>query len=100
MARPSQAAPVTQDDVAKSLGLSRSTVSLALRNSPKIPHARRQQIQLAAEQMGYRVNSMATALSHHRRVSKVSPRGDACGGKVWLSPGGIHPRREDAGSPV
>src|SRR5439155_26417282 len=60
-------------DIAHACGVSHVTVSLALRNSPKIPEARKLQIQEIAEKMGYRPNAMATALAHHRRMSAVTP---------------------------
>lgn len=63
----SNQAPITQQDVARALGIARSTVSRALQNSPKIPEARRKQIQAAAQAMGYHPNPMATALSHQRQ---------------------------------
>lgn len=58
--------PITQQDVARALGIADSTVSRALRNNPRIPEARRRQIQAKAEEMGYHINSMAAALSHCR----------------------------------
>lgn len=40
------------------------TVSLALRDDPRIPIARRAEIRTAAKKMGYRPNSTATTLAH------------------------------------
>jgi len=64
---------VTLRDIAQACGVSHVTVSLALRKSPKIPEARKLQIQQLAEKMGYRPNAMAAALAHHRRLSAVTP---------------------------
>ena len=73
MSQESNAYQVTQRDVAKALGISHSSVSLALRNSPKITVARREIIQKKAEEMGYRPNSAATALAHYKQSSAVPP---------------------------
>jgi DNA-binding LacI/PurR family transcriptional regulator len=60
--------PVTQGDIARALGIARSTVSRALRGNPRIPAAHRDTILAKALAMGYRPNPMATALSHRRQV--------------------------------
>lgn len=65
--------PPTQKDVAKALGLAQSTVSMALRDDPSIPEARRREIQRAAEAMGYRLNPAAAALAHHKAIARVKP---------------------------
>jgi DNA-binding LacI/PurR family transcriptional regulator len=59
--------------VARALNLSHSTVSLALRNSPKIPEERRKQIRKTAQKMGYRPNPAASALAHFKRSSAIAP---------------------------
>lgn len=64
---------VTQRDIAKHLGLSNATVSLALRDSPRIPEERRKQIRDAAEKMGYRPNPAASMLAHQKRTSRTVP---------------------------
>ncbi|WP_415909533.1 LacI family DNA-binding transcriptional regulator [Oleiharenicola sp. Vm1] len=46
----------TLEDVAKRAGVHRSTVSLALRNSPRIRPEVRARIQQIAHEMHYRVN--------------------------------------------
>lgn len=60
---------ITLRDIAQKLGVSHTTVSLALRGSPKIPEARCREIQAAVEKMNYRPNPAAAALSHFRRAS-------------------------------
>ena len=62
---------VTLRDIARSLGLSHVTVSLALRDAPQIPATRRQQIRDKAMEMGYRPNPMATALGQRRFTGKA-----------------------------
>lgn len=48
--------PLTMRDVAARAGVSRMTVSLALRNHPSLPSETRQRVRALAEQMGYRPN--------------------------------------------
>jgi DNA-binding LacI/PurR family transcriptional regulator len=60
--------PVIQDDIARALGIARSTVSRALRGNPRIPAAHRETILAKARAMGYRPNPMATALSSQRQA--------------------------------
>lgn len=62
-------AHLTLRDIARKLGVSHTTVSLALRGSPKIPEARRLFIQTEAEKMNYRPNPAAAQLSNFRRMS-------------------------------
>src|SRR5205823_5144385 len=73
---------VTLRDLARALGVSHVTVSLALRNSPKISEARRAQIKKVAEEMGYRPNAMAAALAHFKQSSKTHP---VQAGLAWLN---------------
>ncbi|MEO7932652.1 MAG: LacI family DNA-binding transcriptional regulator [Chthoniobacterales bacterium] len=73
---------VTLRDVAKTLGVSHVTVSLALRNSPKITEARRAAIKARAEEMNYQPNPMAAALAHFKQNSKVVPVSAAL---AWLN---------------
>jgi LacI family transcriptional regulator len=64
---------VTQRDIARALGVSNATVSLALRDSELLTRERREQVQAAARQMGYRPNPAAAELSRHKRNSLVPP---------------------------
>ena len=67
------AKPPTMKDVAMAAGVSRSTVSLALRNSRSIPPATRQKVFAVAGQLGYKANPLVSALMsslHARRVSQ------------------------------
>jgi LacI family transcriptional regulator len=73
---------VTLRTIAQAIGVSHVTVSLALRNNPKIPEARRQQIQALAQQMGYRPNAMAAALAYHKRTTAGTP---IKAGLAWLN---------------
>jgi LacI family transcriptional regulator len=67
----SHSSDVTLRDIGKCLGISHVTVSLALRNDPQIPPARRREVQEKAVEMGYRPNPMATALGQMRFANKA-----------------------------
>ncbi|MEZ5413142.1 MAG: hypothetical protein R3F03_02395 [Opitutaceae bacterium] len=58
--------PVTQRDVAAACKVHPSTICLALNNSPSIPLATRQRIQLTAQKLGYRPNAAARNLAFMR----------------------------------
>ena len=49
-------------DVAEAAGVHRTTVSLALRDSPKLPAATRAQVQAVAVRLGYRPDPLVSAL--------------------------------------
>ncbi len=49
-------------EIARSLGLSHTTVSEALRDSPRVNPATRRRVQKAAKAVGYRPNPLAGAL--------------------------------------
>ena len=61
---------VTMSDVAKKMGVSTATVSLALNNSPKVAPATREKILAMAESMGYHPNPYVSALMAARRHGK------------------------------
>lgn len=61
---------VTMADVAKKLGVSISTVSLALHNSPKVPKVTRDKVLAAVEELGYQTNPYVSALMAARRNGK------------------------------
>ena len=58
---------VTLKDIARHLGISHATVSLALNNSPKVAEATRKRVLAAAEEMGYRASPYVSALMAARR---------------------------------
>ncbi|MDX6767590.1 MAG: LacI family DNA-binding transcriptional regulator [Candidatus Methylacidiphilales bacterium] len=62
-----------QTEVAARLGMSQSTVSLALRGSPRLPLGTRKRVEEAARSLGYQPDPMAAALARHRHDS--SPHG-------------------------
>jgi len=57
---------VTLSDVAKKAGVHVTTVSLALRNHPRLPETTRQRIQALAAEMGYRPDPLLRALVAYR----------------------------------
>jgi DNA-binding LacI/PurR family transcriptional regulator len=63
MRRSKAANLVTIEDIARQLGLSPSTVSRALNDSPLISERTRQRVRAAAEALGYRRNELARALT-------------------------------------
>jgi LacI family transcriptional regulator len=63
----------TLEDVADRAGVHRSTVSLALRDHPRIPEATRRRICAIAEKLGYRANPLVTALMQSRRTGRKTP---------------------------
>ncbi len=71
--------------IAELAGLSPSTVSLALRNSPKIPAATRQRVLKIAKRLGYRPDGKLTELMSHLRLTG-KPNREACFGVVSLYP--------------
>ncbi|MEO5913771.1 MAG: LacI family DNA-binding transcriptional regulator [Luteolibacter sp.] len=74
-------------DLAKLVGVSHVTVSLALRDSPQISVATREKIKAVAEEHGYRPDPMLTALSNYSR-SKSEVKFHAAVGWInaWKEP--------------
>src|SRR5581483_3428345 len=58
---------ITLKDIAAKLGVTHTTVSLALKNHHRISKARREQIQRLAKQMGYVPDPFLSGLSAYRR---------------------------------
>jgi len=64
--------PVTLQDLADRAGVHRTTVSLALRDHPRIPAATRERIQQLAKELKYRANPLVTALMRSRRTGNAA----------------------------
>lgn len=64
-------APVVMADVAKAVGVSLMTVSLALRNSPRLPEGTRKRIQQVARELGYRQCPLVSALMARLRGARM-----------------------------
>ena len=58
---------VNQQDIARSVGLSQTTVSMALRKHPGIPGKTAQQVRAAARRLGYRPDPLISALMAQRQ---------------------------------
>jgi DNA-binding LacI/PurR family transcriptional regulator len=67
--------------IAKDLRISPSTVSLALRNSPKIPAETRQRVIAHAGELGYRPNAKLKEVMSQLRLVGVRPK-EACFGVI------------------
>lgn len=59
-------------DIAKKAGVHPSTVSLALRDHPRISEEVREQIKAIAHKLGYRVNPLVAALMQNRRTGRAA----------------------------
>jgi DNA-binding LacI/PurR family transcriptional regulator len=62
---------ITIRDIAERAGVHFTTVSLALRNNPKLPLATRTRIQQLALELGYKPDAMLSALSAYRATLHV-----------------------------
>ena len=58
-----RAKPITLEDIARAIGVSRATVSRALNDHPDISDATKQKVSEAAQRMGYHANLLARGLS-------------------------------------
>jgi len=68
MSRPSPAPTIRT--IAEAAGLSRTAVSLALRNSPQVSAETRSRIQELAKEMGYRQNPYVSSLMSHLKQAR------------------------------
>jgi len=67
---------ITMRDVAHATGVSRATVSLALRHHPGIPESTRARVRQAADALGYRPDPLVATLMarlHGKRTSSETP---------------------------
>jgi LacI family transcriptional regulator len=62
--------------MAAQLGISRTAVSLALRNHPAISEETRRRVRAHADLVGYRSNVLVNALMTHVRTRRVVPNGE------------------------
>jgi len=60
----------TLEDVAKQAGVHRTTVSLALRDHPRIPPETRDRVKAISARLGYRINPLVAALMQSRRLGR------------------------------
>ena len=64
------AGPVTQKEIARSLGLHPSTICLALKKDPRVPRSTLEAVQEAARKLGYVRDPMLGALSAYRNARR------------------------------
>lgn len=67
---------VTMQDVANRVGVSKMTVSLALRGDPKISAPKREIVRKTAKEMGYAPDPMLRALNLHKQKMREGLKGD------------------------
>ncbi|MGH7955475.1 MAG: LacI family DNA-binding transcriptional regulator, partial [Opitutaceae bacterium] len=60
-------------DIATRIGASHTTVSLALRNDPRITPATRQRVRRAARELGYHVDAVVSSLMARLRTMRAKP---------------------------
>ncbi|WP_372796366.1 LacI family DNA-binding transcriptional regulator, partial [Pontiella sp.] len=74
---------ITLAQIAEQLGVSTMTVSLALRNNPRISDTTREKVQQKAIELGYHPDPMLSALTHYRKASKQKIRTATL---AWINP--------------
>jgi LacI family transcriptional regulator len=86
---------VSLRDIAAELGVSHSTVSLALRDHPRISSAVKEKVRKAAAEMGYRPDPMLAALASYRRGRESHPITAAVAWiNAWSRPEDLRKHRE------
>lgn len=83
--------PVTLQDIASRAGVSKMTVSLALRGHPDTAPATRERLQQLAQEMGYKPNPLIVANMAHLRTG----RREAFAGTIAFAGVGPTPQREN-----
>lgn len=73
---------VSLRDIAAKIGVSHSTVSLSLRDHPRISAAVKERVRKTAEEMGYRPDPMLAALASYRRSKESQP---ITAGVAWIN---------------
>lgn len=71
--------PATQQDIANKLKVSVTTVSLALRDHPRIPEETRRRVAEVAQELGYKMNPMVAALMSQIRTGRAAGPGTVIG---------------------
>ncbi len=88
---PPPARRVSLRDVAREVGVSHVTVSLALRGDPRVSAARRSEIQAMAQRLGYQPDPMLTSLSIYRQSKRpVTISSTVAWLNQWDDPSQLH----------
>lgn len=88
---PASAARISLRDVAREVGVSHVTVSLALRGDPRVSARRRVEIQAAAQRLGYRPDPMLSSLSAYRHSKRpVAISSTIAWLNQWTDPRELH----------
>ncbi len=86
---------VTYRDIAREVGVSHVTVSLAMRDRPQISEAMRKRIQKKAEAMGYVPDPMLVAMGQQCRITQENPvHGELAWLNLWADPEKLYSYRE------
>jgi LacI family transcriptional regulator len=84
---PARHTRVSLRDVARAVGVSHVTVSLALRHDPRISAERRRQVEAAAARLGYRPDPMLSSLAAYRQAKQpVTIRSTVAWLNQWENP--------------
>lgn len=82
-------------DIARKIGVSHVTVSLALRDHPRISAAMRRKVREVAEEIGYRPDPRLTALANYRKgKSETSTPAGIAWINAWPDPSKLRSYRE------
>jgi DNA-binding LacI/PurR family transcriptional regulator len=73
---------ISMRDIAKLAGVSHSTISLALKNHPRISDEVKQRVRTLCEEVGYRPDPMLAALAHYRLTKSDAP---ISAGIAWIN---------------
>lgn len=86
---------ITVYDIAEKLGVSHTTVSMALRNDHRITPARREQVIRMAEKMGYQPDPGLASLAAYRRLNRPAKIQSAIAWvNHWEQPESLRQRKE------
>lgn len=86
---------ISMRDIAKLAGVSHSTVSLALKNHPRISEEVKERIRKLCDDAGYRPDPMLAALAHYRQTkTDIAVRASIAWINAWPVPEELHQYRE------
>lgn len=86
---------VSLRDVARAVGVSHVAVSLALRDDPRVSEARRHEIRVAADRLGYRPDPMLASLAAYRQSRRgTSIRSTVAWINQWRDAAALRQHRE------